>query len=181
MNLSLLSFLSTEKTGDAIGDFEGWIRPLARFSSRNLSSSFCLTSDIGYTFILKGCAPGTRLIAWSHCFHLGSLSKDSLEKMSRKAWYCSGSISSRHAGGEVSLAASASHVETVDMEFTHSESFHSTPTGLVKAVAFGLSWPLVDPQYSGQHVILTLPVHHNVDELSCGTSVYQCLHCHRAI
>src|SRR6266481_331730 len=139
MNLSLLSFLSTKKTGDAIGDFEGQIQPLARFSSRNLSSSFCSTGDIGYTFILKGCAPGTRLIAWSHCFCSGSLSNDSLEKTSRKVWYGSGSISSSCAGGEVSLAASASHVETVDVEFTHSESFCSTLTGLVEALAFGLS------------------------------------------
>src|SRR6266481_6741255 len=131
MNLSLLSFLSMKKTGDAIGDLEGWIQPLARFSSRNLSSSFCSTGDIRYTFVLKGCAPGTRSIAWSHCFRSGSLSKDSLEKTSRKAWYGSGSISSRHAGGEVSLAASASHVETVDMEFTHSELFCSALTGLV--------------------------------------------------
>src|SRR6266481_9581055 len=87
MNLSLLSFLSTKKTEDAIRDFEGWIRPLARFSSRNLLSSFCSTGDIRYTFVLKGCAPGTRSIAWSHCFHSRSLSKYSSEKMSRKAWY----------------------------------------------------------------------------------------------
>src|SRR6266481_9074738 len=118
MNLSLLSFLSTKKTGDAIRDFEGWIQPLARFSSRNLSSSFCSTGDIRYTFILKGCAPGTRSIAWSHCFHLGSLSKDSLEKTSQNTWYGPGSISSRKSGVDTSLAASVSHVETVDIEFT---------------------------------------------------------------
>src|SRR6266481_4195956 len=139
MNLSLLSFLLTKKTGDPVRDFNGQIRLLARFSSRNLLSSFCSTGDIGYTFILKGCAPGTRSIAWSHCFCLGSLSNDSLEKTSRKVWYGSSSISLSCAGGEVSLNASASRVETVDMEFTHSESFCSAPMGLVEAVGFGLS------------------------------------------
>src|SRR6266481_4149369 len=117
MNLSLLSFLLTKKTGDPVRDFNGQIRLLARFSSRNLLSSFCSTGDIGYTFVLKCCAPGTRSITWSHCFHSGSLSNDSLEKTSRKVWYSSGSISSSCAGGDVSMAASESHVETMDMEF----------------------------------------------------------------
>src|SRR6266481_2224142 len=139
MNLSLLSFLLTKKTGDPVRDFNGQIRLLARFSSRNLLSSFCSTGDIGYTFILKGCAPGTRSIVWSHCFCLGSLSNDSLDKTSQKVWYSSGSISLSSTGGDMSLAASASRVETVDMEFTHSKSFRSAPIGLVEAMAFGLS------------------------------------------
>jgi len=34
-------------------------------------------------------------MAWSHCFQLGSLSKDSLAKMSRNYWYGLGTMSSK--------------------------------------------------------------------------------------
>ncbi len=35
------TFFLMKKTGDAIGDFEGWSLPVARFSSMNSSSCFC--------------------------------------------------------------------------------------------------------------------------------------------
>jgi hypothetical protein len=41
------SFFLIKKTGEAIGDLEGRIRPESRFSLRNASSSFCSESASG--------------------------------------------------------------------------------------------------------------------------------------
>src|SRR5882724_1156708 len=85
-----------KKTRDTIGDFDGRIHWLLRFSSRNSSSCFCSTGASGYTLVLKLWALGTSSMAWSHCFRLGNSSKDSLVKMSRNSWYGLGTMSSKH-------------------------------------------------------------------------------------
>src|SRR5882724_5564877 len=85
-----------KKTRDAIGDFDGCIHWLLRFSSRNSSSCFCSTGARGYTLVLKLRASGTSSMAWSHCFQSGNSSKDSLAKMSRNSWYGLGTMSSKH-------------------------------------------------------------------------------------
>src|SRR5882724_881033 len=64
-----------KKTGDAIGDFDGHICWLLRFSSRNSSSCFCSTRASGYTLLLKFRASGTSSLAWSHCFQSGNFIK----------------------------------------------------------------------------------------------------------
>jgi len=48
--------------GAAIGDFEGRIRLVQRFSSRKASNSACSNGDRGYTFDDLGSAPGISLI-----------------------------------------------------------------------------------------------------------------------
>jgi len=47
-----------KNTGVAIGDFEGWICPVQRFSSRKASNSICSNRDRGYTFDNLGSALG---------------------------------------------------------------------------------------------------------------------------
>jgi len=42
--------------GAAIEDFEGWICPVQRFSSRKASNSACSNGDRGYTFDNLGSA-----------------------------------------------------------------------------------------------------------------------------
>src|SRR5882724_648389 len=101
-----------KKTGDAIGDFDGCICWVLRFSSRNLSSCFCSTRDSGYTLVLKFQASGTSSMVWSHCFQSGNSSKDSLAKTSRNSWYVLGTMSSKRVD-EVPPAASASFWEMV--------------------------------------------------------------------
>src|SRR5882724_13358577 len=96
-----------KKTGDTIGDFDGHMHWLLRFSSRNSSSCFCLTGASGYTLVLKLRALGTSSMVWSHCFQSGNLSKDSLAKMSRNSWYSLGTMSSKCVD-EVPPVASAS-------------------------------------------------------------------------
>ena len=41
------SFFLMKKTGDAMGDFDGWILPVWRFSWRNASSSTYSLGDSG--------------------------------------------------------------------------------------------------------------------------------------
>jgi len=101
-----------KKTGDTIGDFDGHIYWLLRFSSRNLSSCFCLTGASGYTLVLKLRASGTSLMVWSHCFQSGNSSKDSLMKTSQNSWYGLGTMSLKHVD-EVPPTASASFWEMV--------------------------------------------------------------------
>src|SRR5882724_9076617 len=101
-----------KKTEDAIGDFDGRIHWLLRFSLRNSSSCFCSTGDSGNTLVLKFRALGTSSMAWSHCFRLSNSSKDSLAKTSRNSWYSLGTMSSKHVD-EVPPAALASFWEMV--------------------------------------------------------------------
>src|SRR5882724_2557893 len=101
-----------KKTGDAIGDFDGHIHWLLRFSSRNSSSCFCSTGASGYTLVLKFRVSGTSSMAWSHCFQSGNLSKDSLAKTSRNSWYGLGTMSLKRVD-EVPPAALASFWEMV--------------------------------------------------------------------
>src|SRR5882724_13660607 len=101
-----------KKTRDTIGDFDGHIRWLLRFSLRNSSSCFCLTGARGYTLVLKLQASGASSMAWSHCFRSGNSSKDSLAKTSRNSWYNLGTMSLKHVD-EVPPVASASFWEMV--------------------------------------------------------------------
>lgn len=70
-------FFLMKKTGDAIGDFDGWIQPDSRFSWMNASNSFCSEGKSGYTLQLDPL--GTSSIAWSQGLVSGSMLKDSLE------------------------------------------------------------------------------------------------------
>src|SRR5882724_8516971 len=127
-----------KKTGDAIGDLDGCIHWLLRFSSRNSSSCFCSTGASGYTLVLKLRASGTSSMAWSHCFQLGNSSKDSLMKTSQNSWYGLGTMSLKHVD-EVPPTASASFWEMVwvalissdrvPMNQTRSRSPSSSPSG----------------------------------------------------
>src|SRR5882724_6458849 len=101
-----------KKTGDAMGDFDGHIHWLLRFSLRNSSSCFCSTGASGYTLVLKLRVSGTSLMVWSHCFQLGNSSKDSLAKMSQNSWYSLGTMSSKCMDG-APPKASASFWEMV--------------------------------------------------------------------
>src|SRR5882724_13217903 len=101
-----------KKTGDTIADFDGHICWLLRFSLRNSSSCFFLTGARGYTLGLKLQVSGTSLMAWSHCFRSGNLSKDSLAKTSRNSWYGLGTMSLKRVD-EVPPAALASFWEMV--------------------------------------------------------------------
>src|SRR5882724_10511510 len=101
-----------KKTKDAIGDFDGHICWLLRFSLRNSSSCFCSTGDSGYTLVLKLWVSGTSSMAWSHCFRSGNTSKDTLAKTSQNSWYSLGTMSSKHVD-EVPPADSASFWEMV--------------------------------------------------------------------
>src|SRR5882724_12949556 len=96
-----------KKTGDTMGDFDGHIHWLLRFSLRNSSNCFCSIGASGYTLVLNLRASGTSSMVWSHCFQSGNSSKDSLEKMSRNSWYSLGTMSSKRVD-EVPPAASAS-------------------------------------------------------------------------
>src|SRR4051812_12677603 len=63
-------------------------------SFRNLSSCFCSSGLSGWILQSIGCVLGTGLIMWSHGFHGGSSSNDSLLKtFCMKSWYCSSMIS----------------------------------------------------------------------------------------
>ena len=57
------SFLSTKKKGDAIGDLEGLMYPLARFSLINLFISLVSGRVKGYTLQSEGKKSSLSLIA----------------------------------------------------------------------------------------------------------------------
>ena len=52
-----------KNTGAAIGNFEGRIHPVQRFSSRKASNFACFNGDRGYTFDDLGFALGVSSIA----------------------------------------------------------------------------------------------------------------------
>src|ERR1700744_2007685 len=89
-----------------MGDFDGRMRPLFRFSSRNLSSSFCSFNDIGYSLQAVGEEPGIISMARSHVRLPGNSSNESFENTSWKPQYLVGIMSS--SGFLSCLAASAS-------------------------------------------------------------------------
>src|SRR5882724_4603432 len=101
-----------KKTRDTMGDFDGCIHWLLRFSPRNSSSCFCLTRASGYTLVLKLQVSGTSSMVWSHCFRSGNSSNDSLVKISQNSWYGLGTMFSKHVD-EVPPAALASFWEMV--------------------------------------------------------------------
>src|SRR6266699_7090349 len=98
-----------KKTGEAIGDLEGRIRPDSRFSLRKASSSFCSEVASGYTLQLFGDASATSSIAWSQGLDSGRSSKDSLEKMEWKSRRCGGMCFSWSGGSEFHLNPSANY------------------------------------------------------------------------
>jgi len=65
---------------------------------RGVVQFFLFTGDIGYTFVLKVCAPG--YVQWCDptVFRSGSLSKDSLEETSENLRTASGTMSSKRRG-----------------------------------------------------------------------------------
>ena len=83
-----------------MGDFEGRIRPLLRFSWMNASISDCSLGARGYTLQLDAFDPGTSSMAWSQIFRSGSRSNDDFEKRSSKSWKCVGTDSAKVFGCE---------------------------------------------------------------------------------
>jgi hypothetical protein len=53
------SFFLMKKTGEAIGDLDGRICPVSKFSLRKASNSFCSEGESGYTLQPDGFSPGT--------------------------------------------------------------------------------------------------------------------------
>src|SRR5258707_14430620 len=111
MRRSEPSFFLMKNTGAPIGDLDGQMQPFARFSQRELSSSFCSAGDRGNVWEQGSSVPGVRSMAWSHAFHGGSLSKASLEKTSLKLWYWAGTMFS---GGQIPSAFCASCASCCD-------------------------------------------------------------------
>src|SRR6266699_5733076 len=103
-----------KKTGEAIGDLDGRIRPDSRFSLRKASSSFCSEAASRYTLQLFGDALATSSIVWSQGLDSGRLSKDSLEKTEWKSCRCGRMCFSCSIGSEFHLKASASCWEIVE-------------------------------------------------------------------
>src|SRR6266699_6470364 len=96
-----------KKTGEAIGDLDGRIRPDSRFSLRKVSSSFCSEAASRYTLQLLGDASAISLMVWSQGLDSGRSSKDSLEKTEWKLRRCGGMCFSWSGGSEFHLKASA--------------------------------------------------------------------------
>ena len=83
---------STKKKGDAMGDFEGLMYPLARFSSINLFISLVSRRVRGYTLQSEGKKSSLSSIAWSQGQDLGKRFALSLSKMSKYSCNSGGTI-----------------------------------------------------------------------------------------
>ena len=91
------SFFDTKKNGDAYGESERRMNPLARFSSMNLRSSSCSMSVSGYILphrLFCGLFAGSILISWSYDRDGGNLSDAFFSKTSLKSWAYVGTSSS---------------------------------------------------------------------------------------
>ena len=89
------SFFGTMKVENLYGDSDGTMYPLARFSSKNLSSASCSFCNIGYTLQLKlAGASAVRLILWSHGHEGGNLLASSSENKLACLLNCSRSLTS---------------------------------------------------------------------------------------
>jgi len=113
MKWSLPSFFLMKKTSAPIRDLEGQMQLVERASSRNMSSSPCSSSVIGYTLRKPGSGSRSSSIVWSHLRQSGRLSKDSLLKTSLKLCRDSSMESQKDACLEFLVNVSASHCETV--------------------------------------------------------------------
>ena len=93
-----------KKKGAAHGDLEGRIRPNFKYSSRNLSSSFCSLMFNRYTLQSFNVAFGVNSIVWSHLDWSGNFSKTILLKTrSLKFLYSLGKFSSTSSGSSLLL------------------------------------------------------------------------------
>ena len=89
------SFFGTMKVENPYGDSDGMMYPLARFSSKNLSSASYSFCDIGYTLQLKlAGASAVKSILWSHGREGGNLLASSSENRLACLLNCSGSLTS---------------------------------------------------------------------------------------
>ena len=79
-------FFLIKKKAKVKGNLEGHILPNLRFSSENVSSSFCLLSMRLYVLQSTMWSPDQGSMAWSHSLFGGSSSKFSLSKTSLNSW-----------------------------------------------------------------------------------------------
>ena len=93
-----------------MGNLEGWMHPVQRYSSRNVSSSFCSSRFRGYTLHLIGSEPGFNSIAWSQGQFGGKVSNLVFSNTSSNPLYCSGM-------GSVLLFFSNSSANTLAMDW----------------------------------------------------------------
>src|SRR5271156_5201221 len=114
-----------KKIREAIGDFEGWIRPVSKFSFRNTSNSFCSAGDK-----LVGFDPGINSMAWSHSLGCGRTSKDSLENTEVNSWRYSGI---RAEASELVQKASASRCEMEEVALMSIEGEGNRPVARIQS------------------------------------------------
>jgi hypothetical protein len=69
-----------------MGDWEGWMVPVAKCSSMNSFNAVRLSSNIEYIRPCPGVALPSSTMAWSNGWNGGNLSVDVLEKTSAKSW-----------------------------------------------------------------------------------------------
>ena len=74
--------MSTRKNDEACGEFEGWILPSHKFSSKKSSVAFCSLGVSGNTFPTFGTKDLSSFILWSHALDRCASSSENAETYS---------------------------------------------------------------------------------------------------